>query len=60
MQFLEEATRRKMSPKMLCAFKDGTKTMVEMTAMSNYTGLIEMLSEDMVQRQLLEQKVSKS
>ena len=29
-----------MSPKMLCAFKDGTKTMVEMTAMSNYTGLI--------------------
>lgn len=37
---LEEATRRKMSPKMLCAFKDGTKTMVEMTAMSNATGLI--------------------
>ncbi|MBQ3392444.1 MAG: hypothetical protein IJG52_03420, partial [Lachnospiraceae bacterium] len=37
---LEEATRRKMSPRMLCAFKDGTKTMVEMTAMSNYTGLI--------------------
>ena len=35
-----EATRRVMSPKMLCAFKDGTKTMVEMTAMSNYTGLI--------------------
>lgn len=37
---LEEATRRKMSPKMLCAFKDGTKTMVELTAMSNATGLI--------------------
>lgn len=37
---LEEAARRKMSPKMLCAFKDGTKTMVEMTAMSNATGLI--------------------
>ncbi|MDQ0361113.1 NAD(P)H-dependent oxidoreductase [Breznakia pachnodae] len=37
---LEEATRRKMSPKMLCAFKDGTKTMVEMTAMSNATGLV--------------------
>jgi len=37
---LEEAIRRKMSPKMLCAFKDGTKTMVEMTAMSNATGLI--------------------
>lgn len=36
---LEEAVRRKMSPKMLCAFKDGTKTMVEMTAMSNATGL---------------------
>ena len=37
---LAEATRRKMSPRMLCAFKDGTKTMVEMTAMSNATGLI--------------------
>ena len=37
---LEEATRRKMSPRMLCAFKDGTKTMVELTAMSNATGLI--------------------
>lgn len=36
---LEEATRRKMSPKMLCAFKDGTKTMVEMAAMCNATGL---------------------
>ena len=37
---LEEAPRRKMSPRMLCSFKDGTKTMVEMTAMSNATGLI--------------------
>lgn len=37
---MEEAIRRKMSPKFLCAFKDGTKTMVEMTAMSNYTGLV--------------------
>lgn len=37
---LEEATRRKMSPRMLASFKDGTKTMVEMTAMSNATGLI--------------------
>lgn len=37
---LEEATRRKMSPRMLCAFKDGTKTMVEMCAMSNATGLV--------------------
>ena len=36
----EEAMRRGVSPKMLCAFKDGTKTMVEMTAMSNATGLI--------------------
>jgi len=37
---LEEAVRRKMSPKMLCSFKDGTKTMVELTAMSNATGFI--------------------
>lgn len=37
---LEEATRRKMSPRMLCAFKDGTKTMVELAAMCNYTGLV--------------------
>ena len=37
---MEEATRRIMSPRMLTAFKDGTKTMVEMTAMSNATGLI--------------------
>ena len=36
---LEEATRRGVSPKMLCAFKDGTKTMVELTAMSNATGM---------------------
>ena len=37
---MEEATRRKMSPKMLCAFKDGSKTMVELAAMSNATGMI--------------------
>lgn len=37
---LEEATRKNMSPKMLTAFKDGTKTMVEMTAMSNATGYL--------------------
>lgn len=37
---LEEATNRKMSPRMLTSFKDGTKTMVEMTAMSNATGFI--------------------
>ncbi len=36
----DEAVRRGVSPKMLCAFKDGTKTMVEMTAMSNATGLV--------------------
>ena len=37
---LEEATQRGVSPKMLTSFKDGTKTMVEMTAMSNATGYI--------------------
>lgn len=36
----EEARRRGMSPKMLAAFKDGTKTMVEMAAVSNATGLL--------------------
>ena len=36
----EEAVRRKMNPRMLTSFKDGTKTMVEMTAMSNATGLV--------------------
>jgi len=36
----EEAERRIMSPKMLCAFKDGTKTMVELAAMSNATGFV--------------------
>ncbi len=35
----EEAIARGMSPKMLSSFKDGTKTMVELTAMSNATGL---------------------
>ncbi|MDR2702505.1 MAG: hypothetical protein LBB72_08750 [Spirochaetaceae bacterium] len=35
-----EALRRGMNPRMLCAFKDGTKTMVEMTAMSNATGFL--------------------
>lgn len=37
---LEEATRKQMSPKMLASFKDGTKTMVEMTAMCNATGFL--------------------
>lgn len=37
---LEQATKEGVSPKMLTAFKDGTKTMVEMTAMSNATGFL--------------------
>lgn len=36
----EEAVSKGMNPKMLAAFKDGTKTMVEMTAVSNSTGLV--------------------
>ena len=36
----EEAHRRGISPRMLCAFKDGTKTMVELTAMANATGFL--------------------
>lgn len=36
----EEAVRRGISPRMLTSFKDGTKTMVEMTAMSNATGFV--------------------
>jgi predicted homoserine dehydrogenase-like protein len=35
-----EAERRGMNPKMLSAFKDGSKTMVELAAMSNATGLV--------------------
>jgi predicted homoserine dehydrogenase-like protein len=35
-----EAESKKMNPKMLCAFVDGTKTMVEMTALANATGLM--------------------
>lgn len=37
---LVEAQSKGMNPKMLAAFKDGTKTMVEMAAVSNATGLI--------------------
>ena len=37
---VEEAKSKSMNPKMLTAFKDGTKTMVEMTAMSNATGYL--------------------
>ncbi len=36
----EEALARGMAPKMLSSFKDGTKTMVEMTCMSNSTGFL--------------------
>jgi len=36
----EEAESRGMNPKMLSAFKDGSKTMVELAAMSNATGLV--------------------
>ena len=37
---MEEAASKNMNPKMLSAFKDGTKTMVEMAAVSNATGLV--------------------
>jgi len=36
----EEAEAKGMNPKMLAAFKDGSKTMVELAAMSNATGLV--------------------
>jgi predicted homoserine dehydrogenase-like protein len=36
----EEALSKNMNPHMLAAFKDGTKTMVEMAAVSNATGLL--------------------
>jgi len=35
-----EAERKNMNPKMLASFKDGTKTMVELGAMANATGLV--------------------
>jgi len=35
-----EAATKGMNPKMLSAFKDGTKTMVEMAAVANATGLV--------------------
>jgi predicted homoserine dehydrogenase-like protein len=37
---IAEAASKGMNPKMLAAFKDGTKTMVEMAAVSNATGLV--------------------
>jgi len=36
----EEALSKDMNPKILASFKDGTKTMVEMAAVSNATGLL--------------------
>ncbi len=36
----EEAARRHMNPRMLVEFVDGSKTMVEMAAIANATGLI--------------------
>jgi predicted homoserine dehydrogenase-like protein len=36
----DEATAKGMNPKMLAAFQDSTKTMVEMAAVSNATGLL--------------------
>ena len=38
--YLAEATRRHMNPRMLVEFVDGSKTMVEMAAIANATGLI--------------------
>ena len=37
---MEEAASKDMSPKILASFKDGTKTMIEMAAVSNATGLL--------------------
>lgn len=39
-QFEEEARRRNMNPRMLVEFIDGSKTMVEMAAIANATGLV--------------------
>lgn len=39
-EYREEATRRNMNPRMLVEFVDGSKTMVEMAAISNATGLV--------------------
>jgi predicted homoserine dehydrogenase-like protein len=38
--YLEEAIRRNMNPRMLVEFVDGSKTMVEMCAIANATGLV--------------------
>jgi predicted homoserine dehydrogenase-like protein len=39
-QLIEQAQKQEMSPKMLASFVDGTKTMVEMTAVANATGFV--------------------
>ncbi|MDD9910531.1 MAG: homoserine dehydrogenase [Ahrensia sp.] len=39
-QYEEEASRRNMNPRMLVEFVDGSKTMVEMAAIANATGLV--------------------
>lgn len=39
-EYREEAERRNMNPRMLVEFVDGSKTMVEMAAIANATGLI--------------------
>jgi predicted homoserine dehydrogenase-like protein len=36
----DEARRRQMNPRMLCEFVDGSKTMIEMVAVANATGLV--------------------
>ncbi|MEM1385988.1 MAG: homoserine dehydrogenase [Pseudomonadota bacterium] len=38
--YAEEAARRNMNPRLLVEFVDGSKTMVEMSAIANATGLI--------------------
>ncbi|MEM8948190.1 MAG: SAF domain-containing protein [Pseudomonadota bacterium] len=39
-QYAEEAARRGLNPRLLVEFVDGSKTMVEMSAIANATGLI--------------------
>ena len=39
-QYAQEAAGKDMNPKILASFVDGTKTMVEMAAVSNATGLL--------------------
>ncbi len=38
--YRDEARRRNMNPRMLVEFVDGSKTMVEMTALANATGMV--------------------